>query len=101
MLEDAWFPFAPLLGEGMKDLQTYYEIYYEEGEEHSSIIEKLISFFDKVRLTDNYISLAGNPLFNSKKILQAGSNSYLTNTKERYINSGFEVIRCCVLPLGI
>lgn len=84
ILEDGWFPFVALIGEGMEDLRTY----YEEGEEHPSIMEKLISSFDETRLTDITSRWWGNSLFNSKKkILQARVNSYLANTEEGYINS--------------
>ncbi|MBD2075549.1 hypothetical protein H6F86_16920 [Phormidium sp. FACHB-592] len=84
ILEDGWFPFVTLIGESMEDLRTY----YEEGEEHPSIMERLISSFDEERLTDITSRWWGNPLFNSKKkILQAGVNSYLANTEEGYINS--------------
>jgi hypothetical protein len=84
MVEDGWFPFVNLIGEGIDDIRTY----YEEGEKHPSIINKLILSFDEVRLTDIISRWWSNPLFNSKKkILQAGVNSYLANTEEGYINA--------------
>ncbi|KYC34605.1 hypothetical protein WA1_51400 [Scytonema hofmannii PCC 7110] len=84
MIQDGWFPFVALIGEGIDDILTY----YEEGEKHPSIMEKLISSFNEPRLTDITSRWWANSLFNAKKkILQAGVNSYLTNTQEGYINA--------------
>ncbi len=84
MVEDGWFPFVALMGEGIDSIRTY----YEEGEKHPSIINGLMSSFDKTRLTDIASRWWSNPLFSSKKkILQAGVNNYLANTEEGYINA--------------
>jgi hypothetical protein len=48
MVQDGWFPFVALIGEGIDSIRTY----YEEGEKHPSIINGLMSSFDKTRLTD-------------------------------------------------
>ena len=84
MIEDGWFPFVALIGEGLDGLRTY----YEEAEKHPSTIEKLISSFDELRLSDITSRWWNNPLFNTKKrILEAGISSYLKNTEEGYINA--------------
>ncbi len=84
MVEDGWFPFVALIGDGIGSIRTY----YEEGEKQPSIINGLISSFDKAKLTDITSRWWSNPLFSSKqKILQAGVNSYLANTEEGYINA--------------
>jgi hypothetical protein len=84
MVQDGWFPFVALIGEGIDSIRTY----YEEGEKHPSIINGLMSSFDKTRLTDITSRWWSNHLFSSKKkILQAGVNSYLANTEEGYINA--------------
>ncbi len=84
MLQEGWFPFVALIGEGIDEIRTY----YEEGEKHPSIIQKLISSFDESRLIDITSRWWTNPLFNDKKkILQAGIKSYLNNEEEGYINA--------------
>jgi hypothetical protein len=84
MVEDGWFPFVALIGEGLEDIRAY----YEEGEKHSSIINDLLLSFDESRLEEITHRWWNNSLFNSKKkILQAGINSYLTRTEDGYINA--------------
>jgi hypothetical protein len=84
MIQDGWFPFVTLIGDGIDDLRTY----YEEGEKHPSILQELISSFTESRLTDITSRWWSNQLFNSKKnILQAGINSYLKNEEGGYINA--------------
>jgi hypothetical protein len=84
MIQDGWFPFVALIGDGIDEIRTY----YQEGEKHPSIVEKLISSFDEARLTEMVSRWWSNSLFNSKKrILQAGIKSYLKNDDEGYINA--------------
>jgi hypothetical protein len=84
MIQDGWFPFVALIGDGIDEIRTY----YQEGEKHPLIVEKLISSFDETRLTEMVSRWWSNSLFNSKKrILQAGIKSYLKNDDEGYINA--------------
>jgi len=84
MIQDGWFPFVALIGDGIDEIRTY----YQEGEKHPSIMEKLILSFDESRLTEMVSRWWSNSLFNSKKrILQAGIKSYLKNDDEGYINA--------------
>lgn len=83
MIQDGWFPFVALIGDGINEIR----IYYEEGKKHPSIIKNLILTFDEKRLTEMVSRWWTNSLFNSKKkILKAGITSYLQGNEEGYIN---------------
>lgn len=84
MVEDGWFPFVAIINDGMEKVQ----LYYQEGGKYPSIIQELIDSFNEQRISALISNWWQNSLFaRNRKIIQAGINSYLTNTEDGYISA--------------
>ncbi|MEA5447967.1 hypothetical protein VB780_05260 [Leptolyngbya sp. CCNP1308] len=84
MVEDGWFPFVAIISDGMEKVQ----LYYQEGGKYPSILQELIDSFNEQRILALISNWWQNSLFaRNRKIIQAGINSYLTNTEDGYISA--------------
>lgn len=84
MVQDGWFPFVSLIGDGFDKIQLYYT-----GKERDRLtLECFIDSFDKNKINGIVSRWWSNELFNEKKmIIEAGINSFHSNSDEGYVNA--------------
>lgn len=83
MQRDGWFPYVELLGSDYKELSKA----YQNKLSYPDILNKLLISFTKERVEKIASKWWKNPLYLKKqKFIQAGINSYLTDTDEGFIN---------------
>lgn len=84
MINDGWFPFVSLIGDGLDKIQSYYV-----GKKKDKLtIECFVDSFDKEKIDGIISRWWGNEKFNNKKkIIEAGVKSFLLDTEDGYVNA--------------
>lgn len=83
LINDGWFPFIELMSSTYKDLLNY----YNNKENYLRNIDFILNKYTPRTLNILIQKWWSNPIFSDKKeIIEAGIDSYCSNTKSGYIN---------------